>query len=127
MKEDAQEKDSKRHMTRRSALRWIAVAPAAAAIGPAALAQVKERTGFTDLDNDDPPSLPDTGASDLARCLVKGEKDLTRKERTKMLNDLPSLEGALQQLRDFDLPFDVEPAFLFKAMKSKKSKPGGTR
>lgn len=119
------EKDSSGQMTRRVALRWLAVAPAAAAIGTAALAQVNEGTGFDDLDADNPPSLPSSDASDAAKCLVKNEEDLTRKERAKMLKDLPGLEGALNQLREFDLPHDVEPAFIFKAMRSKKFNNGG--
>jgi hypothetical protein len=126
VKKDAREKGSSGHMTRRIALRLLAAAPAAAAMGTAALAQVEENTGFADLNREGPPPLPDTGASDLAKCLVKNEEDLTRKEKAKMMKDLPGLEGALQQLRDYDLPDDVEPAFIFKAMRSNTSGSGGS-
>lgn len=107
-------------MTRRKALGWIAAAPAAAAVAPGVLAQLED-TGFSDIGK--PPERRDDlprDASAEIKCLVKGEGGLSRKERSKLAENLEGLQEALDALRDFEVADDVEPAMAFRAMRAAK-------
>jgi hypothetical protein len=111
-------------LPRRTALRWIAAAAPAAAVAPSVLAQAQLDTGFKE-DDDRSRAKRSRGrekASADTECLLDNEKDLSRKELAKLREDLPGLEEALQTLRDYELPDDVEPAFTFRAMKSGRSR-----
>jgi len=107
-------------MSRRKALGWIAAAPAAAAVSPAVLAQLED-TGFTEpaKPHERKEELP-KDASDDIKCLVKGEDELSGKERKKLAENLEGLQNALDTLRGYDLADDVEPAFEFRAMRAAK-------
>lgn len=113
-----------RKLPRRTALRWIAAAAPAAAITPAVLAQAQLDTGFDEEEDEaSKRKSRDKGkGSGAAECLIDNEKDLSRKERAELRKNLPGLEEALQTLRDYELPDDVEPAFTFSAMKSGRNR-----
>jgi hypothetical protein len=104
-------------LTRRRALGWIAAAPAAAALAPGALAVEEIKTGFQNIDDVGSVSSSGKGSPDI-ECVLKGEKELTRKERARLRKNAPGVEGALRTLREFDLPGDVEPAINFRATRS---------
>lgn len=101
-------------MSRRSALRWMAVAaPAVALTGRAVQAAEQAVEGAKTEEKPPKPKL-----SEDARFVVKSEPGLTGPERKRLQKQLPAFEGALRKLRDFNLPDDVEPAFNFRALRS---------
>jgi hypothetical protein len=111
----------KKPLPRRAVLRWLAAAPAAAAVGTAALARPQdERTGFEDADayGEASESQEVEDASSFARCVADNEGSLSRKERRALLEKMPGLEGALKELREFKVPDHVEPAINFRALGS---------
>lgn len=115
-----------RELPRRVALRWLAAAPAAAAFVTTALGQAEIKTGFEDIDADTSgESRRGSGkaGSKFAECVVKNEKELSRKERANLAENVKGLEEALKTLRDHELPDDVEPAFTFRALRSGGRRP----
>jgi len=110
------EKTVKERMSRRKALGYLAAAPAAAAMAPAVFAQLED-TGFTDLDRV-PPKRDDVprDASNDIKCLVKGERELSRSERKDLVDDLTGLQEALDKIRTFELADDVAPALEFRPL-----------
>jgi len=112
---------ARRALPRRVAIRWLAAAPAAAALVSTALGQAEIKTGFEDIDAETSGESwlrRKKGGSRLAECIADGEKDLSRKERARLLENAEGLEEALRKIREHDLPDDVEPAFTFRALKS---------
>ncbi len=117
---------ARRKLPRRVALRWLAAAPAAAAFATAALGQAEIKTGFEDIDAEasgESRWRRGKAGSKLAECVVKSEKELSRKERAKLAENVKSLEEALKTLREHELPHDVEPAFTFRALRSGGRRP----
>jgi len=110
------DKDLGKGLSRRSALTWIAAAPAVAAAGGAVLGSEEAKTGAAKPETPPAPTKP----SPYARFVAKDEKALTGKERDQLLKQAPGLEGALKKLREFDLGDAVEPAINFLALRSPK-------
>jgi len=114
-----------RKIPRRTALRLLAAAPAAAAVGSAAFgAPVDEVLEFGNLDKlaekkgEAEDRKAREGASDEARFIADEEDELSRAERRRLLAKMPSLEDALRTLRDYPVADAIEPAFVFRALKS---------
>lgn len=113
---------SRRNLPRRYVLRWLAAAPAAAvAAREIAFAQAQGESGFDNLDELAEPKdkkeqeKAEKGLSDAARCIAENRKDLSRKEKQRLMEKMKPLEGALTKLRDFQVADDVEPALVFRA------------
>jgi len=101
-------------LSRRTALRWMAVAgPAVAALGGAAL-RAEEAKG--DAKSEAKPEEPKL--SEEARFTIRNEPGLSDAERAKLEKQLPAFEGALRKVRDFTLADDVEPALHFSALRA---------
>jgi hypothetical protein len=117
---------AERKIPRRTVLRLLAAAPAAAAIGSAALgAPVDEVLDFGKLDElaakdkEGEDRNAREGASPEARFIADVEDDLTRAQRRRLLEKMPALEDALKTLRAYPVADAVEPAFVFSPMKSR--------
>jgi hypothetical protein len=115
----------RRRYPRRTVLRWLAAAPAAAAAGRGILAQSSgEDPGFDKLDDLSEPSdaeeIRKAGAalSEEARCLAESADSLSRAERRALMEKMKGLEGALQKLRAFEIADGVEPALVFRPLGS---------
>jgi hypothetical protein len=107
-------------LSRRSALRWIAAAPAAAAAAGAAFAaQAKPKDEAGSKEKDAGASKEPARPSSYARFISKDEPTLTGEQRKQLLKQAPGLEKALAKLRDYPIPDDVEPAFTFQALRGK--------
>jgi len=104
------ERTQPRSLSRRTALRMLAAAPAALAGGAALAAQKGAES----------EAKPEPKPSPYARFIAKDEKDLGGKERSRLLEQMPGLEGALKKIRDFEVPPETEPALNFKAIRSTK-------
>jgi len=101
-------------LSRRAALRWMAVAaPAVAVVGGAALGAQQAKTEPKAGESTEKPKL-----SEEARFTIRNEPGLSDAERQRLEKQLPAFEGALRKLRDFSLPDDVEPATRFSALRA---------
>ena len=89
----------------------LAVAPAALAGGAAIAAQQNPSES---------EAKPEPKPSHYARFIARDEKDLSGKERSRLLEQMPGLEGALKKIREFEVPPEIEPALSFKAIRSTK-------
>ena len=86
-----------------------------------ALGQAEIKTGYEDIDADTAGEgwfRRKKKGSRFAECVASGEKELSRKERARLLENVEGLEEALRKIREHDLPDDVEPAFTFRALRS---------
>jgi hypothetical protein len=105
-------------LSRRTALRWMAVAaPAVAALGGAALGADQAKGEAKAETKPEEPKL-----SEEARFTIRNEPGLSDAERARLEKQLPAFEGALKKLRDFDLADDVEPAVRFRALRAPEVK-----
>jgi hypothetical protein len=87
-------------ISRRTLHKWLLAAPAAAV----ASAQVASQTAQP---------------SSFAACLAAAETTLGADERGRLTKAIGSLEQALKIIRDFKVPTDVDPATLFRPMRSR--------
>lgn len=108
-----------RRLSRRSALRWIAVAPAAAAAAGAAIAAEAKDQNEPKDDAGSGASKAPARPSSYAKFISKDERGLTGEQKKQLLKQAPGLEGALAKLREYPIPDDVEPALTFQALRGK--------